>query len=90
MASGRANDLEVFWTHGFIAGLFVMVAIAGFCIMLPPSDSWIDTRPVARRRRRTAAAAAVVEMVETDEMVDDVHIEREALRVTNAELASRT
>jgi hypothetical protein len=91
MAPGRANDLAVFWTHGFIAGLFIMVAIAGFCVMLPPSDSWIDNRSVAGRRRRTAAAAAVAEVAEMVEMVemDDVHLEREALRVANGELASR-
>ena len=94
MAPGRANDLAVFWTHGFIAGLFIMVAIAGFCVMLPPSDSWIDNRSVAGRRRRTAAAAAVAEVAEVVEMVemvemDDVHLEREALRVANGELASR-
>ena len=81
MASSRANDFEVFWTHGFIATLFVMVAIVGFCIMLP--DSWLDARPEAQRRRRVAAAEAVVEL-------DDVDLEREALRVAGDELAQRT
>lgn len=74
MPSHNPNDLSVYWTHGFIATLVVMVAIAGFCVLIP--DSWLNERPAARRRRRVAAAEAVVGM-------DDVRLEREALRVTS-------
>lgn len=76
MASHDPNQLTVFWTHGFVAALVVMVAIVGFCLMLP--DSVLDNRPAAIRRRRIAAAEAVVEL-------DDVRLEREALRVANDE-----
>ena len=74
MPSHNPNDLSVFWTNGFIATLILMVAVAAFCILIP--DSCLNEWPAARRRRQVAAAEAVVEM-------DDVRLEREALRVAN-------
>ena len=74
MASRDTNQFTVFWTHGFVATLVVMVAIVGFCIMLP--DSTLDNLPAARRRRRVAANEALVEL-------DDVRLEREALHIAD-------
>ena len=76
MASHDTNQLTIFWTHGFVATLVVLVAIVGFCLMLP--DATLNNLPAARQRRRVAAAEAVVEL-------DDVQLEREALRVANDE-----
>lgn len=74
MASHDTNQLTVFWTHGFVATLVVMVAIVGFCLMIP--DSTLDHLPAARRRRRIAANEVLVEL-------DDVRLEREALHTAD-------
>ena len=74
MASRDTNQFTVFWTHGFVATLIVMVAIVGFCLMIP--DSTLDNLPAARRRRRVAANEALVEL-------DDVRLEREALHIAD-------
>ena len=74
MASHETNQLTVFWTHGFVATLVVMVAIVGFCLMLP--DATLDDLPAARRRRRVAANEVLLEL-------DDVRLEREALHTTD-------
>jgi hypothetical protein len=74
MASHDTNKFTIFWTHGFVATLVVMVAIVGFCLMIP--DSTLDNLPAARRRRRVAATEALVEL-------DDVRLEREALHTAD-------
>lgn len=74
MASHDTNQFTVFWTHGFVATLAVLVAIVGFCLMIP--DATLDDLPAARRRRRVAASEVLVEL-------DDVRLEREALRVSS-------
>jgi hypothetical protein len=74
MASHDTNQFTVFWTHGFVATLVVLIAIVGFCIMLP--DEALDNLPAARRRRRVAASEALVEL-------DDVRLEREGLHAAS-------
>ena len=74
MASHDTNQFTVFWTHGFVATLVVLIAIVGFCIMLP--DETLDNLPAARRRRRVAASEALVEL-------DDVRLEREGLHAAD-------
>ena len=74
MASHDPNRFTVFWTHGFVATLVIMIAIVGFCLMIP--DSTLDNLPAARRRRRVAANEALVEL-------DDVRLEREALHIAD-------
>jgi len=74
MASHDTNQFTIFWTHGFVATLVVLIAIVGFCIMLP--DETLDNLPAARRRRRVAATEVLTEL-------DDVRLEQEGLRVAN-------
>jgi len=74
MASHDTNQFTVYWSHGFVATLVVMVAIVGFCLMIP--DSTLDNLPAARRRRRVAANEVLVEL-------DDVRLEREALHTAD-------
>lgn len=49
------NELLVFWTHGFVVSVLVMLVLIGLCLIIP-EDIEI---PGGLRRRRIAAAAAV-------------------------------
>ena len=68
MSSRETNPFMVFWTHGFVVTLVVLIAMVGFCIMIP--DSALDNRPAAILRRRIAATEILEEL-------DEVRLERE-------------
>jgi len=74
MASHETSPFMVYWTHGFIVTLVAMIAMVGFCMMIP--DSVLDNRPAAIRRRRIAATEVLEEL-------DDVRLEREALHTAS-------
>lgn len=62
------NNLEVFWTRGFVPSALIMASLVACCLVVIPNP----LKGLTARRRRIAAAAAVD---------DVVGLESEALQV---------